>query len=296
MHWALYFLRRAIGNMKREPLMNGATVLTLAVAFLCFCAFLAVALGLGQVMGRWADDYHMSVFLTPEVDEAGAREIALRLEELDGVERATVVLSTEMRDRLVAGLEDETMASLDARLFPITVELQIAGDVTDPALIANMAERLQALSVVDQVETYGDLFDKLRMVSAVARTVSVVLGMIVLLATLLVVSNTVRMSLMDRREEIAIMKLCGATDRFVRLPFLMVGAMQGLVGAVLSLGMLTLAGVLLHQAVGDLLPAFFGSDVMALPLVVSVSVVVGGMILGLAGSHMSVTRFLKEAP
>lgn len=297
MHWVAYFLRRAVGNMRREPLLNGATVLTLAVAFLCFCAFLVVASGLGRVMGRWADDYHMSVFLKPEVNEAEAQEIAGRLEELSQIERATVVSSSEMRERLVAGLgDDEALSRLDAALFPLTVELQVAGDVTDPALVSTLAERLRTLAVVDQVETYGDLFARLRTVSTIARAVSVVLGVIVLLATLLVVANTVRLSLMGRRQEIEIMKLCGATDRFVRVPFLMAGALQGLVGALLSLGLLTLAGVMLHRAVGGILPAFLGEDLFGLPLMASVAVVAGGTALGLAGSHLSVSRFLREAP
>ncbi len=297
MYWMIYFLRRTVTNMRREPLLNGATVLTLAVAFLCFCSFLAVALGLGRLMGRWADDYHVSVYLEQEVTQAEAQGIAARLQELNQVQRATVVPSDEMRERLLAGLgSDESLASLDARLFPMTIELRIAGEVSDPALVADLAERLGALTVVEGVETYGDLFVRLRTVSGVARAVSVVLGIIVLLATLLVVSNTVRLSLMGRREEIEIMKLCGATDRFVRVPFLLAGALQGFVGALLSLGLLTVTAALLQRAVGGFLPAFFGSDVVGLPLVTSLAVLLGGAMLGLTGSHLSVTRFLKEAP
>lgn len=297
MYWMIYFLRRTVGNVRREPLLNGATALTLAVAFLCFCSFLAVVLGLGRLMGRWADDYHVSVFLAEGVSAAEARVVASRLQELAQVERATVVSSDEMRERMVAGLgDDDALGSLDARLFPVTLELQIAGEVNDPALVAALADRLRALAVVEEVETYGDLFARLRTVSTVARAVSVVLGLIVLLATLLVVSNTVRLSLMGRREEIEIMKLCGATDRFVRAPFLMTGALQGLVGALLSLGMLTLAGALLHRAVGGFLPAFLGQDLVGLPLAASVAVIVCGTGLGLAGSHLSVTSFLKGAP
>jgi cell division transport system permease protein len=297
MYRIIYYWRRALGNLRREPLLSGATVLTLAVAFLCFCSFLAVALGLDRLVGQWADDYHISVFLGDGVSEDEARRIADRLDEVPQVERASVVTSAEMRERMVAGLDDDdALGDLDARLFPLTIELRIGGDVNDPALVAALAERLDALAAVEQVETYGDLFARLRTVSTVARAVSVVLGVIVLLATLLVVSNTVRLSLLGRREEIEIMKLCGATDRFVRAPFVLTGALQGMVGALLSLGMLALAGAVLQRAVGGFLPPFMGHDLVGLPIAASAAVIACGTVLGLAGSHLSVTSFLKGAP
>lgn len=297
MRWLTYFFRKTSTNLWREPLLNGATVLTLAVAFLCFCAFLLVATGLGGLVDRWAEDFHISVYLAEEVGDEDAGQIAATLEELAQVQRATVVTADQMRARLVEEMgDDHALAGLDGRLFPTTIELRLSDEVRDPELIGALAERLRALAVVDQVETYGDLFTRLRSVSVVARAVTIILGVIVLLATLLVVSNTVRLSLLGRREEIEIMKLCGATDRFVRAPFLINGALQGLVGSLLSLGLLAVAGGVLNRAIGGLVPALWSDEVMGLPLFMSLAIVVGGTALGLAGSHLSVSRFLQEAP
>jgi cell division transport system permease protein len=300
MPWVTYFLRKTIGNMRREPVMNGATVLALAVAFLCFCSFFFVASAFGDVVGRWAADYHVSVYLEEGVSDQDARRVASTFEALEHVERATVVTSAEARQRLVSDLGgDELLGGLDPSLFPTTIEVRLGDDVRDPALITALAERFRALAVVDQVETYGDLFARLRVVSAVARAVSVVLGLIVLLATLLVVANTIRLSLLGRRDEIEIMKLCGATDRFVRTPFLLAGAVQGLLGALISLGLLAVMGGVLHRAIGPLAPALVAGlpgGVTGLSTATAVSVVLAGVLLGLAGSHLSVRRFLREAP
>jgi cell division transport system permease protein len=300
MPWVTYFLRKTFGNMRREPVMNGATVLALAVAFLCFCSFLFVATAFGQIVSRWAADYHVSVYLEEGVSDEEARRVARTFEALGEVQRATVVTSDETRQRLVSDLGgDQLLGGLDPRLFPTTVELRLHDGVRDPALITALAERLQALAVVDQVETYGDLFARLRTVSVVARAVSVVLGLIVLLATLLVVANTIRLSLLGRRDEIEIMKLCGATDRFVRAPFLMAGALQGLLGALISLALIAMVGGVLHRAIGPLAPALltgWSGGVAGLSVATAVSVVLAGTLLGLAGSHLSVRRFLREAP
>lgn len=297
MRWVSYFLQKTISNMKHEPLLNGATILALSVAFLCFCTFLVVALTFGGLVRRWTDDFHISVYLAEGVSDQEARRIARTVGALDEVQRATVVTSSEVRERLASDMgDDQVLAGLDARLFPTTVEVRVADGVRDPVRINGLADRLRALAVVDQVETYGDLFSKLRTVSAVARTVSVVLGLIVLIATLLVVSNTVRLSLLGRREEIEIMKLCGATDRFVRIPFLLTGAVQGFLGSLLSLGLLAIVGGLLHRAVGSLLPPLWSDGLAGFPVAASIMVVAIGTILGLAGSHMSVRRFLQEAP
>ena len=297
MHWVTYFLRRTLGHLRREPVLNGATVLTLAVAFLCFGAFLALALGLGSLASRWASDFHLSVYLAESVDEAEAGRIAEAFAALPQVERATVVPSAEMRERLVSTLGDDPgIGALESRLFPNTVEIRLVGGVGDPAEMGALAERLGALAVVEQVETYGDLYRRLTTVIAVARAIAVALGLIVLVATLLVVSNTVRLSMLGRREEIEIQKLCGATDRFVQAPFLITGAFQGLAGALLSLGLLALTTLLLHRAVGGFLPAWPGGGTAGLPPVLWGTVVAGGTLLGLLGSHLSVRRFLRSAP
>jgi len=297
MHWITYFLRRTFQNIRQEPLLSGATVLTLGVAFLCFSAFLAVALGVGSLASQWASDFHLSVYLEDEVDGEEAQRIATTLERLGNVEEATVVPSGEMRERLVNAVgDDESIAALDARLFPTTIEVRLADDVRDPAVMGNLAERLDGLTAVSQVETYGDLFERLSTVTTVTRAVAIALGLIVLLATLLVVSNTVRLSLLGRKEEIEIQKLCGATDRFVQVPFLLSGALQGFAGALLSLGLLALTMALLQNAVGGLLPALTGDGPGGLPFVAAAAVVLGGTTLGLAGSHLSVSRFLRTAP
>jgi len=297
MRWIAYFFNKTISNMKHEPLLNGATILALSVAFLCFCSFLVVALTFGELVGRWADDFHISVYLVDGLSDQEVHRVAQTFEALDEVQEATVVTSAEMRARLARDMgDDEVLAGLDPRLFPTSVEVGLSDDVRDPQLIGALAERMSALSVVDQVETYGDLFARLRTITAVARSVSIVLGLIVLLATLLVISNTVRLSLLGRREEIEIMKLCGATDRFVRIPFLLTGALQGLMGALLSLALLAVVGGLLQRAVGSLLPPVWTGGFGGLPALVSVAVVLVGTALGLAGSHLSVRRFLQEAP
>jgi cell division transport system permease protein len=297
MSWTIYYLRRALASMTREPMLTGATVLTLAVVFLSFCAFLTLALAVGRVAERWSDDFHLSVFLTEGLADEEAQTITSTLSELPQVTRATLVTARQMQERLVAGMGgDEALASLEAALFPTTVELHLNPAVRNPAAMTILADRIGALAVVDQVETYGDLFARLQVLSVVARAVSIVLGIIVLVATLLVVSNTIRLSLLRSREEIEIMKLCGATDRFVKAPFVVAGALQGMCGAAAALALLALASGVLNHAIGSVLPPFWGTNLTGIPLVMGFVIVVGGALLGLVGSHWSVQQVLQEAP
>jgi cell division transport system permease protein len=272
-------------------------VLTLGVAFLCFCSFLALALGVGNLAERWASDFHLALYLEDGVPEAEAQRIAVAIERLNEVEETTIVPSQEMRERLVSSVgDDPALSGLEARLFPTTIEVRLSERVRDPQLMTALAGRLSSLAAVSQVETYGDLFARLSAVIAVVRSVAFALGIIVLLATLLIVSNTVRLSLLGRREEIEIQKLCGATDRFIKVPFLLAGAFQGLVGAGAALGLLTVTGLLIREAVGSLLPVLPMEDLGGLPLFASLAVVTCGTMLGLAGAHLSVRRFLRSAP
>lgn len=297
MHWVSYFLRRTFGNIRREPLLSGATILTVSVAFLCFSAFLALALGLEHVARSWSEDFHLSVYLRDGVTDQEVERFSQALGQLGPVSEVTVVPSEEMRERLIAGMGDDlSLANLEPRLFPTTVEVRVNKDVTDAATLAALSERVSGLALVEQVETYGDLYERLSTVTSLVRGLTIGLGVIVLLATLLVVGNTVRLSLMGCKEEIEIQKLCGATDRFVKTPFLLAGAFQGFVGAVLSLGLLALAVHLFFEGVGGLLPSMPGHGFCGLPIAALVSVVAGGTALGLLGSHVSVHRFLRSAP
>jgi cell division transport system permease protein len=157
-------------------------------------------------------------------------------------------------------------------------------DSRDAAGASAVAERIGPLDGVDEV-VYGRTWvDRLDRLILALSAVSILIGLVVSLASVFVISNTVKLTVWARRDAVRIMKLVGATDRFVKLPFLIEGTVQGLAGAVLAL-------LILFGLYGYVSPALGGIEF--LPRSVAVSVVVLGALLGGIGSQLSLKRFLE---
>lgn len=291
----LYSFVASLGRVARKPWSTLLTVGVMAVA-------LALPLGLWLILGnieRFSGDVQqsrqISVFLKPAVGVDRAKTLADTLRARADV--ASVELRTpqqgldELRTR--SGLGD----AIDA--------LSIVGDKDNPLpslLLVTprgdevlLAQALQALPEADVVQHDAQwrkrLDDWLRFGNRVALVLAVLLG----LGALLVVGNTVRLDIQSRREEIGVLQLLGASDGFIRRPFLYLGAWYGLAAGALSLLLLTAAGWALRAPVADL-AASYGSR-FALqgfdPLAIA-AVVVGAALLGWLGAGIVAGHFLRQ--
>jgi cell division transport system permease protein len=290
-----YFARRALDAMAREPYVTLVGTGTSFVAVLVTGLFAAALSGAERLLSSWAGEVNVSVYLAAGADLDRARAAAGAIAPGHAVEAVPGELALS---RLAESLGEDRrlLEGVGPDALPDAVEVRVPG--LSLAAVRDLAERLRTGVPGAEDVDYGNVWlERLERFLARARLAGIALLAALSLATAALVSNTLRLAVYARREEIEIMKLVGATDPFVGAPFLIEGAAQGLFGSSLAVGLL----VALHAALAPRLAAAVRlageirlADTLPWPLLVGL--VAGGAALGLAGSALSVLRTLRRRP
>jgi cell division transport system permease protein len=284
-------LERAWRGGKSDLRLHLFSVFSVSVAFLCLGASLLVVANLDAVRSRWANAGRASVFLRDGAtrDQLGALEHALR--RTQGVRDVRHVTSEEARRELFTDRTDPVMENLPSEAFPASMEVEL-GDDAAPARLDQMSAELRALPVVESVETYQSWGARLSKLLTGGIAASSLLALVVLGAVGSVVSATIRLSLQRRRTEVEILKLVGASDDYVRRPFVVEGAAQGALGAVLALFFLVVLYSILRGHLDGQLAALLGMSPTFLPWTSCCAMIGLGALLGAGAAYASLRRLL----
>jgi cell division transport system permease protein len=285
-------IQRAFRGAKNDWRLNVLSVFSVAVAFVCLTATLLAVVNVDRVRERWASLGRASVYLRREatVEQIDAIEKALKAS--DGVVGVRRVSSEEARKEVAGASGDPLLEALPADAFPASLEVSVQSGFAAER-VQRLATQLQAIPAVENVETYGSWSERLGAVLAGGLTASLLLGLVVLAAVVSVVSSTIRLSLQRRRMEVEVMKLVGASDSYVRNPFVVEGAVQGAVGAAVAVLLLGLVFIVLESHIDGQLVALLGQRPTFLPLSVVVATIAVGGLLGAAAAFVSLRRFLR---
>ena len=285
-------ITRAARAMREDAKLHFVAVSSLTVAFLCLATALAAMANLSNVAEAWGRSARMTLYLEDGASQEQVDRLRLLLEGLGDVRRVEHVTSARAQEEFVRDAElDRALSGLPADVFPASLEVDLAPG-TSTARMASIAERVGRFEAVDDVETYQSWFSRLESLLTTGRVAAVVLAALVLLCVLFVVGNTIRLAIAGRRDEIEVLKLCGASDGFVRGPFLVEGAVQGLVSATLAVLLLLIAFVALREHVDASIAALAGVRTVFLHPAILFALIVGGAAVGATGSALSLRRYL----
>ncbi len=294
----LQTLVASLGRLARQPF---GTVLTLGVIGValalpaCLHLFVVNARALS---GGWQSSLDFTVYLKPSVPEAEARQLAARIGEREDVENARLITAKEGLEqfRQWSGL-GAAIDALPENPLPasIVVRPRVRGDGGDLQAVRTLGEELRDLRGVDQVQLDTDwirrfaaLLDALRRAVAIAATILAV-------AVLMIVGNTIRLDIDGRRTEVEVAKLVGASDGFVRRPFLYGGFWYGLGGGILAWALVVVVVAALAGPVDRIAHAYgSGFRLEGLDLRATALLLGGGALLGWLGAWLSATRHLRS--
>ncbi len=284
-------LERAWRGGRNDWRLHLLSVFSVAVAFVCLASALLVVVNVSGVRDRWARTGRMSVFLQAGVTHKQVASIEKALHGTDGVKSVRFVSSEDARREVTGDNDDKVLAALPSEAFPASLEVSVA-ESTTAAEIDRIAAQLDKLPAVDTVETYKAWSDKLGTLLAGGVSAAGLLALIVLGAVISVVSSTIRLTLQRRRIEVEVLKLVGATDGYVRRPFVLEGAAQGAIGAALAIGLLGVLYAIVHSHFDAQLGTLLGMRPTFLPWSVSLLMVLTGAALGAAAAYASLRRLL----
>jgi cell division transport system permease protein len=285
--------RRARRGMVREWRLHALSVFSLAVAFVCLGAALLVVTNLRAVEERWAHAGRASVYLKDGATQDEVDALRAALARVPGVTGVHYVSSGDARVEFgQRELESNaSLAALPMEAFPASIELDVAQDMPDAAL-TDMVGKMKELPSVDDVETYQSWTERLARLVRGGVAASALLALVVLSAVLAVVGSTMRMALQRRRSEVEVLKLVGATDAFVKKPFVIEGSLQGALGAAGAVGLLAVLFVVVRGRLDAELASLVGVEPAFLPWQAVLGMVVLGGVLGAVAALASLRKMV----
>jgi cell division transport system permease protein len=282
---------RAFRGAKNDWRLHALSMFSVAVAFVCLAAALLLVVNVGQVKERWAESGRASVYLRKNATAAQVSAIEKALKASDGVTGVRVVSSEDARKELLGLTNDPVLDALPTEAFPASLEVQVESAVASERL-GKLASQLSVLPAVESVETYGAWSERLASLLTGGVSASLLLAGVVLAAVISVVSSTIRLSLQRRRIEVEVMKLVGATDAYVRRPFVVEGAAQGGVGALLAILLLGVLFSIVRSHFDGNLAALLGATPVFLPWTLVLGLVAAGALLGAVAAYGSLRKLL----
>ena len=277
-------LRDAFVTARRAPLLSALGITTIAFSLFAFGLFGLVALNIREALDRLEDRVELRAFVTdgtsPEAIAAAATDIATFPEVMS----ARTVSQDEALKRAQQELGDFRDVFEGASL-PASIDVRLKPGFRDPATVRRVASRVKAFSFVDDIRYGEEWIAKLYRLRTIAGIAGLALGLTFAAVSVIIIGATIRMAVLSRAKEISIMRLVGATDAYIRRPFLIEGLAKGVLGGLLALLLTWVARVVIDRYIIQTL--FFDRRLAALGLLF-------GAVIGLLGSAVSVGRHLRR--
>ena len=287
-----YFIQETLRSLRRNNWMSFASVGTVAVSLFVLGVFLLLVLNMNRLASSLESQVQISVYLADGLSESARKDIASDIEALQGIEEIRYVPKEEAKERLAKRLGDQKYL-LDAlgEKNPLPDSFEVV--LKSPALVETAAAAITRMDGVEQAKYGQDVIEHLFAITRLIRIFGLALMVLLAGATLFIISNTIRLTVFARRKEVAIMKYVGATDWFIRWPFLLEGMVLGFVGGVLAAIALQSFYAAMAAKIYEALAFFPLLPQYPYMYYVSAAILLSGMGIGALGSTISLKRFLK---
>jgi cell division transport system permease protein len=280
-------IRETALAFRRAPLLSALSVTTIAFSLFVLGLYGLVALNIQRAIDEVAERVEIVAYLERGTPLETITVAATDVTAFPEVEAVTYVTADEALARARRDLREfqDVFQDLEANPLPASLEIRLKPPFRNAERAAEVAARLGAFDFVDDVRFGQDWVERLDNLRNVAAAVGLVVGAAFALVAVIIIGATIRTAVLQRAREIEIMRLVGATDGFIRAPFLLEGLLKGLLGGVVALGLSYGAWLLIDTYLPG--TAFFDGRQAA------IGIAAGGL-LGLLGSQVSVGRHLKH--
>ncbi len=280
-------IREALLFFRRAPVLSGLAVTTIGFALFVLGLFGLVALNLRDTLTEIAERVEIVLYLTRGTPVEVATVAIGDIQAFPEVESVSYVTEDQALERARQQLAEfqGVFADLTTNPLPASLEVRLKPGFRDSPNVAAVAERLEGFRFAEDIRYGGDWVEKLDRLRRIAGIVGLVIGVAFAAAAVIIIGTTIRMTVLARGREIQIMRLVGATDGFIRRPFLLAGALKGALGGALAILLDYAAYLAVSQ---NLFSAVFFTTAQATLFVAL------GTLLGLGASAISVSRHLPR--
>jgi cell division transport system permease protein len=277
-------VREALLGFRRAPMLSVLSITTIAFSLFAFGLFSLVALNIRSTLRSLESRVEIRAFLADGTSAEAIADAMGAIGSFPEVARVEYVSPEQALERARREL-GEFRDVFEAGFLPASIDVRLRDGSRDPNTVKQVAARISALEVVDDVRFGEEWVQKLYSIRNVATAAGIILGLAFAAVSIIVIGATIRMAVMARSREISIMRLVGATDAFIRRPFLIEGFVKGVLGGAMALGLTWFAASLISRYF--IRTEFFDARLAVLGLL-------GGAIIGVVGSAVSVGRQIRR--
>lgn len=285
-----------MNNLWQYRSRNLLSVTIISLSFLVVGVFFSLSNNFQFLARQLAENMVIVFFLKPDITPTELKQLEEQARAAPSVNQVRYVTREQAWERFRKNFPEleDVLKNLDANPFPASLEVTLEKGAFMSEDIVGLIDRVRLMPGVEDVQFNRDWVKRMQSLSRLARAIGFFLGSVLILASFFIISNVVRLNVLARKNEIEILRLVGATNTFIRLPFLLEGVTLGFLGSALSL-------LLLYLLI-RLFPIYLGQSLGALQEIInfryltfsqSLGLILGSGLMGLLGSLSSLARFLK---
>jgi cell division transport system permease protein len=276
--------REALTATRRAPLLSALGIVTIAFSLFAFGLFGLVAINIRQALDQVEERVEIRAFLGDSTDIESVAAAMKDISAFPEVLRVEYVSEEKALERARKEM-GEFADVFESGVLPASIEVHLRPGMRDPASVKAVATRMKTYQFIDDVRYGEEWVEKLYRLRTISTVAGIALGVAFAAVAIIIIGATIRMTVLARAKEISIMRLVGATDMFIRLPFLIDGLVKGVLGGLLALVFVWVANRVVNEYFIQTI--FFDRQLIFLG-------VVGGAVMGVLGSLFSVGRHLRR--
>jgi len=288
-----YYIKEGVDSVFTHGFMSFASVCTIVACLLIMGSFSLLALNVGSIINSLEDDNQILAYVDENLSEADARALETEIEAVDNVVSADFISRDTAMENFVKQYEkSELLEGLDSSVLRHRYLIRL----NDISLMERTQNDVAAVNGIAKVNAHLEISRGFIAIRNIVLAVSAIFIAVLLIISLFIISNTIKLTTVERREEIAIMKMVGASNSFIRGPFMVEGLILGMTGACIAflaqwgLYMLIYDNIISHTTLSFLMVVIpFGQ--VAVPMFVAFAAV--GFVVGMFGSVLAIKNYLK---
>lgn len=284
-------LNDALRTFRRTPLLSALSIASIGFSLFTIGLFGLVALNFRATLQGIAERVEVVAFILRGTPTEAVTAASQDIQAFPEVQEVGYITAEQALDRARTELVEfqEAYRDLETNPLPASLEIRLKPEFRDGASAQRVAERIRAFAFVDDVRYGRDWVQRLDRLRDMAGVIGLVIGLAFAVVAIVIIGVTIRITVLQRAGEISIMRLVGATNRYIRGPFLLEGLIKGVLGGLLAVGMCWATFSLFQKSTGEL-----GGSVVFFQPMHLLLIVIFGTLLGLMGSLLSVGRHLRH--
>jgi cell division transport system permease protein len=291
------YFKRAIKDIRDNGFVSSVTIITVSLLVLMVSTFILFLDNAGLVMEDWKKGIRIMAYLKSDITDDAIDGLKKKIQVTDGVEKVRFISRQQALEILKEHMDHQNsiLDNLKENPLPNAFEIITASGSDDNALtfqqVEALAMEIKSFSEVDQVEYGQQWLQRFSSLFDLFRLVGFAMGGIFVIAAIFIIANTIRLVIYTRQDELQVMRLVGAHDKFIKIPFYLQGFIQSGLGSLIGILILYAVYVYLVSSAAN---GFLMIDVYFLSLKTVMIIIASSMLLGMLGCFVSLTTYLKD--